>query len=118
MASPISARERPGAENPKAALTTDLLVNTLPVAGDDTIVRSGTNDVKTSIASLLSNDSDADGDIIAFVEVSASGTNNAPSTCTPGLRCNMRFRRCARLLGMEARQKPWRALDSNFTKLR
>ena len=59
-----------------SATVSDLLVNTQPVAEPDTIVRFGTNDVKVAISTLLSNDSDADGDLITFLEFSATGTNS------------------------------------------
>lgn len=45
------------------------VINTPPVAAQDTIWRSGNRAVKVSIASLLSNDSDADGDPLSFEEV-------------------------------------------------
>jgi hypothetical protein len=49
--------------------------NILPIAGADTIERDPTNSVKVSIATLLSNDTDADGDPISFLGVSATSVN-------------------------------------------
>jgi hypothetical protein len=49
--------------------------NILPVAGADTIDRDPTNSVKVSVATLLSNDTDADGDPISFLGVSATSVN-------------------------------------------
>jgi hypothetical protein len=51
------------------------LVNTPSVAGPDIIERDPTNGVRVSIATLLSNDSDADADPITFVGVSPSSAN-------------------------------------------
>jgi subtilisin-like proprotein convertase family protein len=50
------------------------LINSQPVAGPDNIQRDPTNGVKVSIATLLSNDSDADGDPLTFL---ADSTNSA-----------------------------------------
>ena len=50
------------------------LINTPPVAGADSLQRYPTNGVKVSIAALLANDSDADGDTVQFLSVSASST--------------------------------------------
>ena len=60
---------------PASATFPNLLVNTQPVTGPDTIVRFGTNDVKVSIQTLLKNDSDADGDALQFLRPSQIGTN-------------------------------------------
>ena len=51
------------------------LVNTSPVAVPDILERAPTNGVTVSIATLLTNDWDADGDFISFVEASASSAN-------------------------------------------
>ncbi len=51
------------------------LINTPPVAGPDTIERDPTNGVKVTIATLLSNDTDADGDVISFVSVSGTSAH-------------------------------------------
>jgi subtilisin-like proprotein convertase family protein len=59
-------------------------VNTPPVAGPDTIQRWATNGVKVSLATLLSNDTDADGDPITFVTV----TNLSPHGATVERRGN------------------------------
>ncbi len=49
--------------------------NILPVAGADTIERDPTNGTKVAVATLLSNDTDADGDLISFLGVSATSAN-------------------------------------------
>lgn len=59
------------------ALSPDQFINRAPVAGADTIERYPTNCVKVSIASLLSNDTDADGDAITFVSVAGTSANGA-----------------------------------------
>src|SRR6266568_3807766 len=51
------------------------LVNTPPVAGGDTIYRWATNGTKVSVATLLSNDSDLDGDTVSFISVNSSSAN-------------------------------------------
>jgi uncharacterized repeat protein (TIGR03806 family) len=52
-----------------------VFTNSLPVAGADVIERDPTNGVKVSVATLLGNDSDADGNPIAFVSASATSAN-------------------------------------------
>ena len=52
------------------------LINTPPVAGPVTAQRDPTTGVKVSIAALLSNDLDADGDPVTFLGVSAASANN------------------------------------------
>lgn len=54
-------------------LSPDQLINTPPVTGADTIERWPTNGTKVSIATLLANDSDTDGDSITL----ASFTTNS-----------------------------------------
>ena len=56
-------------------LVPDQLINTPPVAGPDTVERDPTNGVKVSVGTLLSNCSDADGDPISFLGVSATSAN-------------------------------------------
>jgi len=56
------------------------LVNTPPVAGADTIERFGTNGTKVQIATLLANDSDADEDVITFVDVSPTSSQGGTVT--------------------------------------
>ena len=51
------------------------LVNTPPVAGADSLSRYPTNGVKVTIATLLTNDSDADGDLLTFLSFSPSSAN-------------------------------------------
>jgi len=53
-------------------LSPNELINTPPVAGADTIVRDPASGVRVSIATLLSNDTDADADLISFLGVSAA----------------------------------------------
>jgi subtilisin-like proprotein convertase family protein len=57
------------------ALPTPQLVNTPPVAGPDTITRTGTNGTKVSVTTLLGNDTDADGDSLTFLAVSSPGVS-------------------------------------------
>src|SRR5205814_581764 len=56
-------------------LSPNQLINTPPVTGTNIIVRDPTNGTKVSVAALLSNDSDADGDPITFVGVSTASVN-------------------------------------------
>jgi hypothetical protein len=65
-------------------LSPDQLINTPPVAGPDTIERDPTNSTKVSIAALLNNDSDADGDPINFVSVSATSDNGGTIVSNAG----------------------------------
>jgi hypothetical protein len=58
--------------------------NTPPVAGADTIERDPGSGVKVSIAALLANDSDADGDPIAFAGVSATSANGGTVVSNAG----------------------------------
>lgn len=60
-----------------ATLTPVQNVNTPLVAGADTIQRWPTNGVKVSLAALLSNDTDADGDTVTFVSVTNASPNGA-----------------------------------------
>ena len=52
------------------------VINTPPVAGNDTIVRSPTTSVKVLLSTLLANDSDADGDTLTPT-VSTTSANGA-----------------------------------------
>jgi hypothetical protein len=56
------------------------LVNSTPVAGPDTVDRPITNGTKVLVATLLSNDSDADGDPVQLLSVSATSTNGGTVT--------------------------------------
>jgi hypothetical protein len=58
--------------------------NTPPVAGPDTIERDPGSGVKVSVAALLANDSDADGDPIAFAGVSATSANGGTVVSNAG----------------------------------
>jgi hypothetical protein len=60
-----------------AALPASLIVNTPPIAATDTIERWPTNGTKVALATLLANDSDADGDALSFVTVSATSAQGA-----------------------------------------
>ena len=62
------------------ALEPDQVINTPPLAGPDTIDREGASPVKVSIAKLLKNDSDADGDAISALDVSATSAMGATVT--------------------------------------
>lgn len=55
-------------------------VNTPPVAALDSIERGLTNTTKVLVSTLLSNDSDADGNPISFVSFTATSTNGASLT--------------------------------------
>ena len=57
------------------ALAANQLINTPPVAGPDVVQRDPITGVKVSIAALLSNDSDADGDPLTFLGASATSAN-------------------------------------------
>ncbi len=50
-------------------------LNQPPVVGPDTVERDPAGGVKVSVAALLSNDSDPDGDPISFMEASAASAN-------------------------------------------
>jgi hypothetical protein len=65
-------------------LVPDQLINTPPVAGADTIERDPTNGTQVSIATLLSNDTDADGDPITFVGVSPTSVNGGTVVSNTG----------------------------------
>jgi subtilisin-like proprotein convertase family protein len=65
-------------------LTPSQLINTPPVAQPDVITRSGTNGTKVSIAAILSNDSDADGDPITFLGVSSPSVNGGTVVSNSG----------------------------------
>jgi hypothetical protein len=61
-----------------------VVTNQLPVAGSDTIHRWPTNDAIVSVASLLSNDSDPDGDPLTLVSVSPTSANGGTVTLSDG----------------------------------
>jgi hypothetical protein len=61
-----------------------VVVNRPPVAGTDTLARTLTHGAKISISTLLANDSDADGDPVHFVSVSATSTNGGTVTTNGG----------------------------------
>ena len=57
------------------SLAPNQVINTPPVAGADSLQRVGTNGTKVPISSLLTNDTDPDGDLISFVSVNATSAN-------------------------------------------
>jgi hypothetical protein len=57
------------------SLSPDQVINTPPVAVVDTLERDPASGTKVSVAALLSNDSDPDGDPITFIAVSAASAN-------------------------------------------
>jgi hypothetical protein len=65
------------------SLTQNQVINTPPVAGNDTIERNATTDVKVRLSTLLANDSDADGDTLNIV-VSSTSASNATITVHGG----------------------------------
>ena len=67
-------------EAASASLVAQVVINAPPVAGADSIERFATQGVKVPIATLLTNDTDADGDPVAFNAVSA--TSPAGGTLT------------------------------------
>ena len=60
------------------------LINSVPVAVGDTLERDPTNGVRVSIATLLSNDTDADSDPISFLGVSAISANGGTVVSNAG----------------------------------
>ena len=58
----------------------DQLINSQPIAGTDEIPRFLPYGAKVKIASLLSNDSDPDGDLLAFVGFSTTSQNGGTIT--------------------------------------
>jgi hypothetical protein len=61
-------------------LTPDQLINTPPIATTDQIERRLPNGAEVLLSTLLSNDTDADGDTIAFVFFSATSANGGAVT--------------------------------------
>jgi hypothetical protein len=57
------------------SLPANQVINTPPVAGTDSIQRLGTNGTKVQISSLLTNDTDADGDLVSFISVNPASAN-------------------------------------------
>jgi hypothetical protein len=57
------------------SLALDQVINTKPVAGDDTIQRYATEGVKVRVATLLANDTDADGDSLTFALNGSTSAN-------------------------------------------
>ncbi len=64
-------------------LTPAQVINTPPVAGADTIQRYPTQGVKVRLATLLANDSDADGDTLS-ITVSAASANGGTVVVSAG----------------------------------
>jgi hypothetical protein len=65
------------------SLTPTQVVNTAPVAGGDTIERYPTQGVKVRLATLLANDSDADGDALG-IALSSTSANAGTITVSGG----------------------------------
>ena len=65
-------------------LSPDQLINTPPVAGPVTLQRDPATGVKVSVATLLSNATDADGDLLAFTGYSATSANGGIVTSNAG----------------------------------
>ncbi len=65
------------------ALAADQVINTPPVAGNDTITRNPLLSVKVPLATLLASDSDADGDPLS-ITVSSTSASNATITVSGG----------------------------------
>jgi subtilisin-like proprotein convertase family protein len=65
------------------ALTPDQNINTSPIAGNETIERYSTQGVKVRLATLLANDSDADGDALNIV-IGATSANGGTLSLSSG----------------------------------
>ncbi len=65
------------------ALAVDQVINTPPVAGDDTIYRNPALSTKVRLSTLLASDSDADGDTLN-ITVSSVSASNATITVSGG----------------------------------
>jgi large repetitive protein len=65
------------------SLAQDQVINTPPVAGNDTIQRNPLLTVKVRLATFLANDSDADGDTLG-ITVSPTSASNATVTVSGG----------------------------------
>jgi hypothetical protein len=68
-------------------LVPDQLINTPPVAGPVSVQRDPPTGVKVSVATLLSNDTDADGDPLAFTGESATSANGGIVASNAGWIC-------------------------------
>ncbi len=65
------------------SLAPDQVINTAPIAGGDTIERYPTQGVKVRLATLLANDSDAEGDSLN-ITVSSASANSGTITVSSG----------------------------------
>src|SRR5208283_254137 len=65
-------------------LASEEVITSSLVAGPATIYRGATNGVKVSIANLLTNASDSDGNPITFVSASATSANGGTVTTNSG----------------------------------
>jgi subtilisin-like proprotein convertase family protein len=65
------------------SLAPDEVINTPPIAGNETIERYPTQGVKVRLATLLANDSDADGDALS-ITVSSTSANAGTVTVSGG----------------------------------
>jgi hypothetical protein len=66
------------------SLADSQLINTPSIAGADTLERDSTNSAKVSIATLLSNDSDGDGDLLSFLSVNSISANGGTVVSNSG----------------------------------
>ncbi len=67
-----------------ATLSPAQLINTPPVASADLVERGSTNGTKVAIAALLANDSDSDGDPVAFVSCASISAKGATLVVSNG----------------------------------
>jgi hypothetical protein len=65
-------------------LSSALVINTAPVAGVDRLGRYASSGGKIRIADLLTNDGDADGDVISFLAFAANATNGGTIVSNSG----------------------------------
>jgi len=65
-------------------LTPSQVINTAPAPGTDTIERTASSATKVSVAFLLANDTDADGDAVIFDGVAATSTHQGTVTHSDG----------------------------------
>jgi subtilisin-like proprotein convertase family protein len=63
-----------------ASLSAPLVINSPPVAGADTLQRAPTSGAKVTVQTLMSNDSDADGNPLTFVSFSAASAQGGTLT--------------------------------------
>lgn len=69
-----------GTTNPPSAGNASLVINTPPIALNDSFSRAADSSLKISIADMLANDSDPDANPISLLSVDASSTNGVSLT--------------------------------------